>query len=576
MKYLISIIFSLLLLSGNVFAQQEGTGDQPENDPQNEENEGYTGNVTVLGKHNPRVSDAFKLKENPTMEKVEIEKEEVEYQIRSTRLPVSFELDPIRPARMVGEPLDKLYNNHMRIGMGTSTMPYLEYFYNNTRSRDNAFGIHLKHLSAAGKIDKHPFPGFSDNLAEVYYKRFFKNHILTAEAGYERNVLHAYGVPTEIYDTLSSELKKDDIRLLYNRITASVGFSSDYPAYDDDKIHHDMNLDFYHFSDDVGAREMNFYFTGDFNKKINFLKAAKEQYAGVKLEADYLVNSWDSINNVNTGIFRFTPYLNNTFNNITLNAGVNIYVDADSVSSRIEFYPDVHMNMELIENIFVLKGGITGKTGGDYLNGLTRENPFMRTMVPLEFQYHRSIIYAGLNASISKSIDFNTYFEASNTENMTFFMRDTTDALGNRFTLEHDSVRSIHVNAEIEYHLKDKLNVTLGARYSEYSTTKLDEPWNLPAIQGYLKARYNLQEKIIANAELFYIGERKAIGLVDGKFDKVSLDHVFDANISLEYRYNKLLSGFLSFRNLAAGQYEKWASYPTYGFQFMAGLTYSM
>ncbi|MGM0612565.1 MAG: hypothetical protein ACQESM_03535 [Bacteroidota bacterium] len=575
MKYLINIILSLVFLVNIAVAQEI----QPDNDSiQNGEDEGYSGSVVVKGKHTPLVSDAFKIKKNPKMDEIEVEKEPVSYDIRSERIPVEFKLDKIRPAKMVGEPLDKLYNNHMRIAMGTSTMPYLEYFYNTTRSRDNSFGIHLKHFSASGDIDDHPFPGFSDNLASANYKKIWRNHVFKADAGYERNVVHSYGIPGQVYDTIQ-DFDKEDIKLLYHRVDASLDLQSKYSDYNSGKLHHSVGLDFYHFSDNEDAQEMNFDLNADMHSDIRFLDAAKEQTLGVKLTGDYMMNTWNSVDPVHTVISSVSPYLKNKFNNIDLDVGLSMYVDADSVSTRNEFYPDIHLRMELIKNIFVLKGGLTGKTTGDNLYELTKENPFMYSsysMSPLEFQYHRSVIYAGLSASISKNIDFNAYFESSNTENASFFIRDTTSELANRYKLLHDKVRSFDLKAEVDYHMQEKLNVSLGGNYTEYSITDLDEAWNRPAFEGYLKARYDIQEKIILKGKVFYIGERKALGMKNNEFQKVTLDPVIDANISAEYRYNKLLSGFISFRNLAAQQYEKWAGYPTYGFQFMAGLTYSM
>ncbi|MFW6019341.1 MAG: hypothetical protein ACOCPM_02070 [Bacteroidales bacterium] len=575
MKYLINIILGLVFLVNIAVGQEK----QTDNDTiQDEKDDGYSGSVIVKGKHNPRISDAVKILKNPEMDEIEVDKEPVDYTIRSERIPVEFELDKIRPANMVGEPLEKLYNNHMRIAMGTSTMPYLEYFYNTTRSRDNSFGIHLKHFSASGDIDNHPFPGFSDNLANVNYKKIWRNHVLKANAGYERNVVHSYGIPEQIYDTIT-DFDKEDIKLLYNRVDASIDLQSKYSDYNSGKLHHSVDLDFYHFSDNEEAREMNFDLNADMHSDMHFLEAADEQTLGVELTGDYMMNTWNSLDPVHSVISSVSPYLKNKFKNIDLDVGLSMYVDADSVATRNDFYPDIHLKMELIKNIFILKGGLTGKTTGDNLNELTKENPFLYSsyaMSPLKFQYHRSIIYAGLSASISKNIDFNAYFESSDTENASFFIRDTTSELANRYNLIHDNVRSFDLKAEVDYHLQEKLNVSLGAKYSEYSITNLEEAWNRPAIEGYLKARYDIQDKIILKGEVFYIGERKALGMKDSKFQTVSLEPVIDANISAEYRYNKLLSGFISFRNLAAQQYEKWAGYPTYGFQFMAGLTYSM
>ncbi|MFO8054735.1 MAG: hypothetical protein R6U19_06175 [Bacteroidales bacterium] len=573
MKRIVIIFLTAFLLSGSSYAQPDTA--QKKKDSTGEDTV-FSGEVMVVGPHDPRIADAFKIRGNPQMESIDVKKEPVEYDIQSIRLPVSFELDPIRPARMKGDPLDKLYNNHMRIAMGTSTMPYLEYFYNTTRSRDHAFGIHLKHFSASGKIDKHPFPGFSDNLAELYYKKFFKNHKLTSEAKYERNVVHSYGIPREIYDTLNKDIERKDIRLMYHRISANANFKSDYPAFDKDKLHHEFNLSAYHFSDNKNTAELSTELSGNIHKQIKLLPSADEQVLGLKFRGNYMNNTRDTLQETNTGLVRITPYLNNSLNNVTLNVGINTYIESDSISSRVEFYPDLHLRMELINNIFVLKGGLTGKTSQDQIHRLTKENPFMYTASALRFRHKSSVIYAGLNASISKNINFSTHFQSSKTGNEPFFLRDTTTELANRFNVVYDTVRTIYIRAELEYQWQDNLEISLGGKYTEFSETRLSHPWNRPQVEGYLKGRYNLQEKIIFNAELFFVGSRKALGLKDDHFQARELDPFIDANLSVEYRYNKLLSGFLKFHNIGAKKYEKWSDYPSYGFQFMAGLTYSM
>lgn len=570
MKYLISIIISIFLLSSISLAQTK----EGENEPDNGEDSGYRGSVIIEGFYTPRISDAFKIKNNPEIKPVELEKEPVSYDIQPVRLPVSFDLEPIRPAKMKGQPLDKLYNNHMRLAMGSSTMPYFEYYYHSTRSRDNAFGMHLKHHSAAGKIDNHPFPGFSDNQADIRYKKIFRKHILETTAGYTRNVFHGYGIPKPIYDTLN-DVSKKDIRLLFHRLDATVSFKSDYSVFRDSKVHHSMNLDLYHFFNDANNSETNIDFDGDLYTRLHFLQAAEDQTFGLKIGTDYLFNRYANKDGANRGVFHLTPYLKNEFNNIDLDLGINVFVDSDSVSSRIRFYPDIHGRMELIKDIFSLKAGITGNTSHDQLSTMTQENPFVRLSTPTRFQYTQSKIYGGLSASISKDINFNAYFTAAHTENATFFRRDTL-AWGNRYIAEHDTIRSISIKAEVDYQLKEKLNIALGGQYSEYTTTSLKAAWNKPGVEAYLKARYDLQETIILQTEVFFVGQREGLKLIDNSYEIVTLDPFLDANFSAEYRYNKKLSGFLQFRNIASQQYEKWAGYPVYGFQFMAGLTYSM
>jgi len=90
-------------------------------------------------------------------------------------LETPFKVAPIRPAKLVGEPLNKLYPNYVALGMGNYLTPYFEFYHSKLRSRDIKYGVHLKHFSSAGKIDDYAFPAWSQNIAEVYGSKFWKS-----------------------------------------------------------------------------------------------------------------------------------------------------------------------------------------------------------------------------------------------------------------------------------------------------------------------------------------------------------------------------------------------------------------
>jgi hypothetical protein len=106
--------------------------------------------------------------------------------------------------------------------------------------------------------------------------------------------------------------------------------------------------------------------------------------------------------------------------------------------------------------------------------------------------------------------------------------------------------------------------------------------WNKPIWQTTLSCNYNLLNKLIATADLFIQGTRYAHpinGLIQGNNIIVTtsgtkkLNPYVDANLGLEYRYSKKLSGFVTFNNLAFKRYEAWSYYPVQSFNFLAGIT---
>ena len=80
-------------------------------------------------------------------------------------------------------------------------------------------------------------------------------------------------------------------------------------------------------------------------------------------------------------------------------------------------------------------------------------------------------------------------------------------------------------------------------------------------------------------------GKRRAKSLVQVRDDDavleddgtytINLNGYLDANLNIEYRYNKRLSGWLRFNNMLATRYAFWALYPVQRFNAMMGATYS-
>ena len=55
-----------------------------------------------------------------------------------------------------------------------------------------------------------------------------------------------------------------------------------------------------------------------------------------------------------------------------------------------------------------------------------------------------------------------------------------------------------------------------------------------------------------------------------------SLKAYVDLNIGLEYRYTKILSGFINFNNILGSRNYTWNQYPAMRFNVMFGFTYAL
>ena len=137
------------------------------------------------------------------------------------------------------------------------------------------------------------------------------------------------------------------------------------------------------------------------------------------------------------------------------------------------------------------------------------------------------------------------------------------------------------LEGSIYYQLSEKIKVDAIGRFNSYSTRNNSFAWNLPQIEVIVRGNYNLYDKFLVTLDMKYEGGRRAlvyedgkdVSLEDGQYAK-KLGFIADVNLGVEYRYNKRISAFVQFNNLAAQRYQRWYNYPVQSFQVMGGFTF--
>ena len=154
---------------------------------------------------------------------------------------------------------------------------------------------------------------------------------------------------------------------------------------------------------------------------------------------------------------------------------------------------------------------------------------------------------------------------------------------GNYFSVLTDDVELFNIHGEMNGPVTDKLSFITSANYYKYTLSQFEFAWNKPDWDAKLGLKYNLRDKIIAGMEISVLGKRKTI--VNGDLP-ILIDApgpvIFDMpahlnlNLNAEYRYSKILSFWTKLDNISVNRYYEWAYYPTHGFMFMLGFTYSL
>lgn len=525
------------------------------------------GTFTIIGvgPFKPTIADANKISNNPEV-KDSTKKIIVEpYTINSKKINTPFNVEPIIAAQMVGEPLTKLYSGLVKIGFGNYTTPYGEVWYNNLRSKEYSYGLHMKHISSSSTLKSYGNSSFSDNEIGLYGKKFLKEHTLSGNFDYNRNVVHFYG-----YDASLNTLEKDATVQRFNLFSANTELKSHYS--NATRLNHDIKLSYYNLMDLYKASENNIKANGFVQTEVS------GETLKVNAAVDYY-NYKTKIDTANNTIISLNPNFIATGDKYRASLGVTAVVDVVD-KSKFYFYPNVELSYNIFEEIIIPYGGVTGGLKKNSFKSITDENPFVLSELKTNNTNTKYEFFGGLRGTLSSKIAYTTRVSYANVNNLAIFVNDFEQVLQNRFDVIYDNAEVLNVRGEVSYQNDEKLRINIRGDYYNYKMKTELRAWYKPQVKIAVSGNYNLKDKIVVRADLFYIDSQfaKIIDKDVNGTETISakeLKGVFDANLGVEYRYTKKLGFFLNLNNIASQRYNRWYNYPTQKFGILAGLSFS-
>jgi len=523
--------------------------------------------VTVVKEYTPSISDAFKINIAPNIvDTVSVKPLNFKYYFVNKPVFVPFAIQPIRPAKMLGEPLSFLHKNYVRIGFASNVMPLFEYYYNNTRSKKLQYGIYLNHLSFHNKIklanDLKSPANFSDNEIKIFGKHLFRYKIIGGELNFARNGFHYYGI-NPLLDSIPPEDKIFQRFLKFNMNTYIKSIHLD-----NNHINYFTKLGYSFFEEKLGNYENRISLDGNAEANIN------NETVGINFQGTY-INQNTSADTSNGIVVKLMPYVSKIENVWRIKAGLKIAADALNNTLLWHFYPMVNLEYNIIENIMIPYIGYDGNLNTHYFSTVHEENQFVRPDLLVKNENHKMSVFGGIKGAFTKTMFYDFGVSYKLIDDMHFFVNDTSELLLNHFTTIYDNVQLFTLHGEMTWKKTKKWNLLFHFDYNKYTMENEKYPWQKPELTITFSSRYNLQDKILMNVELFYIDKVYAKTFNNQQtIIPLLITSTYDANISIEYRYNKYFSGFISGKNIL-GKYELWNYYPTMAFHIMLGLTYA-
>ncbi|WP_162127642.1 TonB-dependent receptor [Flavobacterium phycosphaerae] len=539
--------------------------------------------VNVVKPYTPTISDAFKVKETPTLEDEETSKKEnIQYNIFSFPVASTFAPAKGKAANVDKSPEEKIFSNYLTLAAGNYGTVGVELFVTENVSNTDYFGGMLRHNSSQGGIkgialdDK-----FSTTGLDLTYGSRTKTMTWNADLGYKHQIYNWYGIhPDILTDAMIDGIdEQQTYHTLY--VGGRLGLSD---------ILKESSLKFSRFWDAYGSAENRFVAKPSLEFDI------VEQKIKADFVLDYISGSFDQTyfggdsykyGFTNVG---FQPSVKIHKDDLTVNAGVGLFYSAaqEAGESKFFIYPQVTGSYRVVGDLMIFYAGLEGTLHQNSYNDFVQENFFVSPTLGVGPTDQKYDIYAGLKGKLASSVSYNLRGSYKNEENKPMFKSNGYDhfnsniegyAYTNSFGVVYDNIKTISFFGELKADFSKNVSFGVNGTFSSYTTDVEEEAWNLPSIKMASNLDVAITPKWSAGINVFFVGERKDIFrqysvITPYPDEPITLKSYFDLNANIGYKYSERLTFFLKGNNLANQNYQRWLNYPVQGLQVMGGASY--
>ena len=531
--------------------------------------------VNIVKPYTPTISDAFKVKETPSLnDSITTQKKEVKYSIFS--VPVASTFTPTKGKATNVEKVKpvKLYDNYATLGFGNYTSILGEFYSNFEISRTDNAGVFFRHNSSQGDIKGVELENkYYDTSLDANYTSRQKDATYSLDAGLEHQLYNWYGVPKGFFS-------EEVIRGIDPQQSYFSGYVGGTIALNDSYFER-ASTNLRYLGDSFSSSEFNINLKPEFSfplESINLKVDGDIDYLSGSFNRNFANTSKIKYSYLNAGIAPSISFVNE---DLSVSLGVAAYVSLDSENSDTEFslYPRLNASYRLMDETVIVYGGVEGGLEQNSYYNFMEENPFVSPtlyIMPTKKVYEG---FGGVKGKLSNSVAYNLRASYGKDENKALFQANPLKSVepnskayeyGNSFNVVYDEVNTLGVFGELQVPVSEMFSLGTNANYYNYNLDNQNKAWNLPDLKASIFSNFNITEQLYGGASLFFVGERKDLLQTDYIFNnpepvEITLKGYVDANVHFGYRFTDRLSVFVKGSNLFGDNYKKWMNYPEIG-----------
>ena len=555
MKYARIIFFFLLsAIATSTFAQPGLPGQE----------------VEVIKIFEAQLAESEKVAVLPELPPVDTSISKQRYDVPQKTIEVDYPAPRIKPVTYKSdEEIPDIYKGYVKLGAGLPKSIYGDAAFNTLKELTDKskldIGLNFFHHQAdysSNSIENQRF-GLTKAAGKATYY-FNQGYAVSGNMGYTSNRVSYYGYSTDRFDS-NENVDKEAVKQTFGIFDIGAKIFNGVQTAGD--FNYSAGFDFYAMGDDFAANE-----TG-FDLKLNATKWIREKHSfDIGLRTDFtnfkVLGQTQTLNN-----YSLTPSFTFLGSAIKIKAGVNL------VSSNDEYlpFPDVEIVVNLTGNELAFFTGLEGGLEKNTFRSLATYNPYINTQFVDETlrntKYYN--FYAGLKGNL-KIFEYMIQggYKPTNDLAMYYFRHVDDDLLIHDFDVVYGDVNIINIRASVKATILKNLSFTgvLSQNFYDVNTNQQRKAWHLPQLDANFMAVYTTSDNKLRTKAQLNLSDGVTANLANvNRWE--NLNALYDVSVGGEYWFVKKFGAFLEVNNILNNKRQRWVYYPTYGINFLVGIT---
>lgn len=578
----IIIIFSLLLVTANTFAQVTKTKDTLK-----------TETIHVVKSNKPTVSDAYKLNDSPSLlDDPTLVKEKIQYEIQSVPVASTFAPDKGK-AQVIERPKKApLYDSFLSVGYGNFSSPFVETFLKMKAERDDFFSIYGFYNSSKNGVSNALIEDeFSKTNLQATYHHQEQYYNWQAKATFENKKINWYGLPEpQIVPHSATFIENLNPKQQYQNL--ALDGKIDFKEFFLD----DVKAGISYFKDDFSSKEIQLFAKTGLSFPISSEKIM------IDADVDLLKGKFEKEYNTTTNLehaflkFGLNPSFEVLRENFQLNLGVNLTYsfDLEHRESKLYSYPNVYASYKLMDDLLIPFMGVTGELKTNSYRNMVAKNPFVSPTLVINETDQAYNAFFGIKGNFSNSMNYQlktSYIKEKNKPMFLLNQNKTNGILpinygyeaGNSFGLIYDEVTTFEIEGNLNLTITDEFSLKGTVIFSNYETELAADAYNLPTFKTTISADYQTN-KWYTNTAVYLVSDTKDIRIPIAVYTSIlpynASDFIIknkayvEVDVNVGYHFSNRLTAFAKVNNVFNGNHQPFAHYRVQGLQAIAGITY--